>query len=145
MTNWIVSITNDSSKEDPKVFRFRIYSAGKDNIVPQGNESGRRALANLANDGLENIRHGNRHVKVSGKENSADREAAKNVMDVFNKMVVEENLSLSHIYNVDETELFWKCIPRNTLAANQETNISGWKEKERVTVLCCRMHLGHTS
>lgn len=47
-----------------------------------------------------------RHIKVSGEKNSANREAAKNFVDVFNKMVVGENLSPSKIYNADETGLF---------------------------------------
>lgn len=83
-------------------------------------------------------RYGIKHLKVSGEKNSADTEAAENYAEVFNKMVMEDKLLPSQIYNADETGLLWRCIPRNTLATNQENNISGWKEsKERVTVLCC--------
>ena len=79
-----------------------------------------------------------KHLKVSGEKNSADTEAAENYVEVFNKMVMEDKLLPSQIYNADETGLLWRCIPRNTLATSQESNISGWKEsKERVTVLCC--------
>ena len=72
------------------------------------------------------------------REKFRDTEAAENYVEVFNKMVMEDKLLPSQIYNADETGLLWRCIPRNTLATNQESNISGWKEsKERVTVLCC--------
>ena len=53
-----------------------------------------------------------KYLKVSGEKNSVDTEAAENYVEVFNKMVMEDKLLPSQIYNADETGLLWRCIPR---------------------------------
>ncbi|CAM1330237.1 Uncharacterised protein at_DN0665, partial [Pycnogonum litorale] len=51
---------------------------------------------------------------------------------------MDEKLSASQIYNADETGIFWRCIPRGTLAAKDEFQASGSKEaKERLTAMTC--------
>ena len=41
-----------------------------------------------------------------------------------------------HIYNCDETRLFWHCLPTCTLLGGSESSASGFKKaKERVTLL----------
>jgi hypothetical protein len=51
---------------------------------------------------------------------------------------LDENLTAKQIYNADETGLFWRCLPRRTLAAGDEDKAFGVKEsKERLTVHAC--------
>jgi hypothetical protein len=83
-------------------------------------------------------RHGIRYLKACGEKLSADDDAAENFVDFFADYVKEEGLTPDQIYNADETGLFWRCLPRDTLVCADETNPSGFKEaRERVTVLVC--------
>jgi len=83
-------------------------------------------------------RHGLRHLKISGERASADTEAAENFVSEFLTLVEEENLSPEQVYNGDETGLFWRYVPRNTLATAEEKNPTGIKDsKERITILAC--------
>ncbi|XP_064413472.1 jerky protein homolog [Latimeria chalumnae] len=82
--------------------------------------------------------HGIRHLKVSGEKLSADHEAAEKYVEDFARLVTENDLTAEQIYNADETGLFWRCLPRNTLVCHDENSASGVKEsKERLTVLTC--------
>ncbi|XP_054741133.1 jerky protein homolog-like [Anastrepha obliqua] len=56
----------------------------------------------------------------------------------LNEYIKNEQLTTEQIYNVDETGLFWKCLPQNSLASGDEYSIEGYKEsKERITALLC--------
>jgi hypothetical protein len=73
---------------------------------------------------------------VSGKKLSANSDAAGKSVEEFMKLISDENLTAEQIYDVDETRLFWRCLPRRTLAAGNEDKAVGVKEsKERLTVL----------
>lgn len=83
-------------------------------------------------------RHGIRYLKACGEKLSADVEAAEEFVEKFSNMVHEEGLSPEQIYNMDETGLFWRCLPRQTLVAADESTPSGTKNgRERVTVVIC--------
>ncbi|KRX18500.1 Jerky -like protein-like [Trichinella nelsoni] len=54
---------------------------------------------------------------------------------------VPQNLQLRYdldfVYNTDETDLIWKCLPKASLASMTEKTASGFKScKERMTLLC---------
>jgi hypothetical protein len=71
-------------------------------------------------------------------KNSADSDAARKFVEEFTKLISDENLTAEQIYNADETRLFWRCLPRRTLAAGDEDKAFGVKgSKERLTVLAC--------
>lgn len=75
---------------------------------------------------------------------SADEDAAKKFVNDFANFIESENLTLEQIYNADETGLYWKCLPRTTLAAEREKRAPGVKpSKERVTILCCANATGN--
>lgn len=83
-------------------------------------------------------RHGISLCTLSGEKLSADKDSADDFIDEFEALIKEEGLSPEHIYNADETALFWRCLPKKTLACEEEKTPSGLKElKDRVTVLAC--------
>ncbi|XP_046386326.1 jerky protein homolog-like [Ischnura elegans] len=83
-------------------------------------------------------RHGIRYLKVTGEKLSADHDAAEDYVNELAKLVDEHNLSPDQIYNMDETGLFWRCLPRNTFVCRDEKTASGAKESmERVTIAAC--------
>lgn len=56
----------------------------------------------------------------------------------FSKLAKDGNLTLLQIYSMNETRLFWHCLPRNTLVVADKHSMSGMKEeKERVIMLVC--------
>ena len=46
----------------------------------------------------------------------ADHDAAQNFIDEFAKIIATENLTAEHVYNADETALFWHYCHRKTLS-----------------------------
>lgn len=84
------------------------------------------------------IRHGIRYLKVCGEKMSANVELAEEYVVKFSDLVKQHNLTPEQIYNMDETGLFWRCLPRSTLACSDEKSVSGGKDsKERLTVMLC--------
>ena len=69
--------------------------------------------------------HGIRNKVVHGESGSADSGVVEAFRLKFQKLIKEEDLSLSQIYNTDETCLFWRSLPLNTQAFKNEDKISG--------------------
>ena len=83
-------------------------------------------------------RHGIRQLSVSGEKLSADIEHGNKYCETFENLVCEYGLTSDCIYNADETGLYWRCLPKKTLAGQNETSAPGFKlHKERLTVLTC--------
>lgn len=83
-------------------------------------------------------RHGISEGTTCGEAKSADHENAERYVDVFEKIIKDENLSPEQVYNADETALYWRCMPHKTLRHEDEGALEGFKEpKDRVTVLAC--------
>ena len=83
-------------------------------------------------------RHGIRHVIIVGEKLSADDGAAKDfVVQKFEKLVTEHNLVADQIYNVDETGLNYKMLPKKTLAAKNELVLGTKLAKDRLTIATC--------
>ncbi|XP_045104336.1 tigger transposable element-derived protein 7-like [Portunus trituberculatus] len=82
-------------------------------------------------------RHGIRNLAVTGEAESADAEMIEPFRDELMKLINDEDLSMSQIYNVDETGMMWRALPRNTQAGMHEKKVKGKKvSKERLSVLC---------
>ena len=83
-------------------------------------------------------RHGIRQLRISGDRESAYYEAAEVFVSQFLELVKEDDLSPEQIYNADETGLFWRYVPRKTLATADEKDPTGVKDsKERITIMAC--------
>jgi hypothetical protein len=71
------------------------------------------------------LRHGIRKLSVSGEKLGANSDAAGKFVEDFMKLISDENLTAEQIYNADDTGLFWRCLPRRTLAAGNEDKAFG--------------------
>ncbi|KAK8374401.1 hypothetical protein O3P69_015613 [Scylla paramamosain] len=90
------------------------------------------------NDSGFKVHHGIRKLDISGESKSANLPSAEEFVDSFAKIVEEHNLTSEQIYNANETGLFYRCLPRTTLASESEGDMKGFKQsKDRLTVLCC--------
>ena len=75
---------------------------------------------------------------MSGEKNFVDHDAAKRYSDIFSRLVQKHDLKPCQIYNPDETDLYWRCVPTRTLASGEDKSASGFKmNKERLTLLLC--------
>ncbi|XP_072426251.1 transcription termination factor 3, mitochondrial isoform X1 [Chiloscyllium punctatum] len=82
-------------------------------------------------------RHGI-HLKGTGEKSSANTEAVKCYITDFAKLMKDEDLSPEQIYNVDETDIFWRCLPQHRPVGTEEMMVHDYKEStERLTVLAC--------
>lgn len=60
-------------------------------------------------------RFGIRKLKICGEKLSADVSAIEGFKECFFSKVREKELSIHQIYNCDESGLFYKMLPRDTL------------------------------
>uniref|UniRef100_A0A1B6JVI3 HTH CENPB-type domain-containing protein n=1 Tax=Homalodisca liturata TaxID=320908 RepID=A0A1B6JVI3_9HEMI len=83
-------------------------------------------------------RHGVHFIGVCGEKLSANPTAATDFSARFLKIIDDENFCPEQIYNIDETGLSFKLLPRKTFATPQETSAPGFKtSKDRITVALC--------
>ena len=83
-------------------------------------------------------RHGIRQLRVVGEKLSADVQSIEPFVEKLHKLMEEKGLQLEQLYNADETGLFWRVLPKVTLASAQEKEAPGVKSsKDRVTLLGC--------
>jgi hypothetical protein len=79
------------------------------------------------------LRHGIRKLDVSGEKKSADQEATIKYCEIFEQLVMENDVTADQIYNADETGLFSRCVPTSTLHS-----ACGFKQnKDRLTIFTC--------
>ena len=78
-----------------------------------------------------------------GQKLSADDKGAKDFKETFQQKLIDEQWNLDNIYNADETSLFWKCLPNQTLVGGHEIEAVGFKvPKDRVTLNVCANSIG---
>lgn len=65
-------------------------------------------------------RHSIRKLNVQGEMLSGDDTVAEKFKQVFLALLETEGLSLDCVYNVVETGLNWKSLPRNCIASKRE-------------------------
>lgn len=83
-------------------------------------------------------RHGVHFLGVCGEKLSADQPAASDFSEKLKQIIERENLTPEQVYNIDETGLNYKLLPKKTFASSQEKSASGFKvNKERITVALC--------
>ena len=77
-------------------------------------------------------------MSIHGEKLSADKDAADKFVSSFRKYVKDKNLSMDQIFNCDETGLYFRLLPDQTLAGSFEKSASGRKKsKDRVTINAC--------
>ena len=83
-------------------------------------------------------RHGIRNLSIHGEKLSSDKKAADEFVSSFSKFVKDQNFSLDQVFNCDETGLYFRLLPEQTLAASFEKSAEGRKKsKDRVTINAC--------
>ena len=63
-------------------------------------------------------RHGVRSLAVQGESQSAATETVEPFQ--LQKIIEEKGLTLSQVFNCDETGLYWKLMPNKTLVLSRE-------------------------
>ncbi|GFT95421.1 jerky protein homolog-like [Trichonephila clavipes] len=89
---------------------------------------------------LKNLKlhHGIRELQIEGKSLSGDKNSAHKFKETFLQSVEEDGYSRDDVYNVDQTEVNWKTLPRKSLALKQASTAPGFKvSKESVTAMIC--------
>lgn len=77
-------------------------------------------------------------LSLQGEKLSTDEDAAIHFVPSFQKFVREKKYSMDQIFNADETGLYFRLLPDQTLAASFEKSADGRKKaKERVTLNVC--------
>lgn len=83
-------------------------------------------------------RHGIRFLTISGEKLSSNPELVEPFLVKLKDKIEEMDLSREHIYNADESGLFWKQLPKKTMVHAKEDTAPGLKvSKERVTIVAC--------
>ncbi|XP_064085343.1 tigger transposable element-derived protein 1-like [Macrobrachium nipponense] len=65
------------------------------------------------------------HVLTKGEAASSDAPAAKAFVEEFDKLIVKEGYLPEQIFNVDETALFWKKMPKGTYISKEFASAPG--------------------
>lgn len=64
------------------------------------------------------------NVRICGEIASADNEAALKFPGILQRVIEEDGFREHQIFNVDETEIFWKIIPTRTYICSKEWNVA---------------------
>ncbi len=81
-------------------------------------------------------RHGIRQLRLQGETLSADSASAEEFIKLFQKYIEEHHLSMSQVFNCDETGLYWRLLPNKTLADGTEKLAKNCKtSKDRITLM----------
>ncbi|XP_066258171.1 jerky protein homolog-like [Euwallacea similis] len=83
-------------------------------------------------------RFGIRQLSICGESLSSDYDAVVPFVEKLIQLIKEKNLVPHQIYNADESGLFWRVLPKKTLAHFKEKSAPGRKvNKERITFMPC--------
>ncbi|XP_041053574.1 tigger transposable element-derived protein 1-like [Carcharodon carcharias] len=75
-------------------------------------------------------------IKVTGEVTSANTEVADEFAAYLKRIIEEGGYSPKQVFNVDETGLYWKRMPKKTYISREEKTAPGFKAaKDRLTVL----------
>uniref|UniRef100_A0A452IGB6 HTH CENPB-type domain-containing protein n=1 Tax=Gopherus agassizii TaxID=38772 RepID=A0A452IGB6_9SAUR len=80
------------------------------------------------------------HCVCSGKR-SPDTEVAAKYIDIFAQLVANEKLFPEQVYNADETDLYWRCMPKIMMATDGlgEENLLDWIEVDKDALIASQM------
>ena len=83
-------------------------------------------------------RHGNRQLEFQGESLSSDTPSSEQFKKEFLEIISAGRYSQDDIYNADETGIYWRALPRKSLASKHEKSVPDYKvSKERITALTC--------
>ena len=83
-------------------------------------------------------RRGVRHLTLHGEAASADSTGAMDFLATFQDIIKTGGYVAEQVYNMDETGLVWKKMPRRTFVAKKTKAKRGPKaEKQRITIVFC--------
>jgi hypothetical protein len=71
-----------------------------------------------------------RQITVQGEKLSCNEPAADEFKNEFQKCIENKGFIPEHIFNADETSLYWQCLPMKTLRYEAETSAAGHKAKK---------------
>lgn len=81
-------------------------------------------------------RHNIKSCVISGEAASADQEAAGEYPESLKNIIEEGQYTPDQIFNMDETNFYWKTMPRRTFITAKSAKVRGRKAiKERFTLL----------
>ncbi|XP_042203529.1 tigger transposable element-derived protein 7-like [Homarus americanus] len=83
-------------------------------------------------------RHGKCNKITHGEAGSAPTEDIEPFRDRLNDLIKSEGLLISQVYNVDETGLYWRSLPRNTQAFKNEASSPGRKPMDQGIIVACK-------
>lgn len=76
------------------------------------------------------------NIRITGEAASADTVAASNFPATLKAIIERGNYPPELVFNVDETGLFWKRMPKRTFISREEKRAPGFKAaKDRFTIL----------
>ncbi|XP_076030751.1 distal antenna-related isoform X1 [Oratosquilla oratoria] len=85
-------------------------------------------------------RHKVKSKVISGEAASADTTAAREYPATLKNIIDEGQYTADQIFNMDETNFYWKTMPRHTFITAKSVKVRGRKAtKERFTLLFARM------
>lgn len=83
-------------------------------------------------------RKGFRNISFTGERASADEEAANQFPAILKNIIDEGGYTKDQIYNLDETALYYRAMPKKTYISKEQKQARGRKlDKSRVTVMFC--------
>jgi hypothetical protein len=85
--------------------------------------------------------HGTTNRKMSGESLSADTDQVELFRQYIKDLIKCESLTLSQIYNVDETGVFVRDVPENTLVQRHESNTPGYFHVATSILIHSNLHL----
>ena len=74
-------------------------------------------------------------IKISGETVSADIEITRAFTAEFKEIIEENNFTPYLVFNVDETELYWKKLPSRTYISREEKLAPGFKASKEGLIL----------
>ena len=86
----------------------------------------------------QRVKHRNNlhNIKITREAASGDKKAAAEFPATLKTIPEQGNYSPALVFNVDETDLFWKRMPKRTFLSREENRASGFKAaKDRLTLL----------
>ncbi|KAK2578210.1 hypothetical protein KPH14_000944 [Odynerus spinipes] len=76
------------------------------------------------------------NIRITGEPASGDTEAAAAFPTTLRAIIERKNYPPELVFNVDETGLFWKRMPKRTFLSREEKRAPGFKaSKDRLTLL----------
>ena len=89
------------------------------------------------------LRHGLSNKKAYGESLDANEQLIDEFRQDVKALINREGLLLEQLYNCDETGLYYRSVPENTLASEKEKTVPGRKLcKARVSLMCAANAIG---